>query len=52
MIASGKTVSQVADELSLSVKTVSTYRTRILEKMGMMSNAELTHYAIKNQLVE
>src|SRR2546421_11364608 len=52
MIASGKTVSQVADELSLSVKTVSTYRTRILEKMGMMSNAEMTHYAIKNQLVE
>jgi len=36
----------------LSVKTVSTYRTRILEKMAMTSNAELTHYAIKNQLVE
>src|SRR2546429_536868 len=52
MIASGKTVSQIAEELSLSVKTVSTYRTRILEKTGMMSNAELTHYAIKNQLVE
>ena len=52
MIASGKTVSQIAVELSLSVKTVSTYRTRILEKMGMASNAELTHYAIKNQLVE
>ena len=52
MIASGKTVSRIAVELSLSVKTVSTYRTRILEKMGMMSNAELTHYAIKNQLVE
>src|SRR5437016_10304942 len=52
MIASGRTVSQIADELSLSVKTVSTYRTRILEKMGMTSNAELTHYAIKNELVE
>src|SRR6266480_836273 len=52
MIASGKTVSQIAVELSLSVKTVSTYRTRILEKTGMTSNAELTHYAIKNQLVE
>jgi two-component system invasion response regulator UvrY len=52
MIASGKTVSRIAVELSLSVKTVSTYRTRILEKMGMASNAELTHYAIKNQLVE
>src|SRR6266576_654729 len=52
MIASGKTVGQIAVELSLSVKTVSTYRTRILEKMGMASNAELTHYAIKNQLVE
>src|SRR2546426_6469103 len=44
MIASGKTVSRVAEELSLSVKTVSTYRVRILEKMGMASNAELTHY--------
>jgi len=52
MIASGKTVSQIAVELSLSVKTVSTYRTRILEKTCMTSNAELTHYAIKNQLVE
>jgi len=52
MIASGKTVSRIAEELSLSVKTVSTYRVRILEKMGMASNAELTHYAIKNQLVE
>lgn len=52
MLASGKTVSEVAAELSLSVKTVSTYRTRILEKMGMRTNAELTHYAIKNQLVD
>lgn len=52
LIASGKTVSQVADELALSVKTISTYRARILEKMKMASNAELTHYALQNQLVE
>ncbi len=52
LIASGKTVSQIAKELSLSVKTVSTYRTRIMEKMRMKTNAELTHYAIKSDLVE
>jgi two-component system, NarL family, invasion response regulator UvrY len=52
LIASGKTVSQIAEELSLSVKTISTYRARILEKMAMASNAELTHYAIQNKLVE
>ena len=52
MIASGKTVSEIAEELSLSVKTIDTYRTRILEKMKMRTNAELTHYAIKNKLVE
>ena len=51
-IASGKTVTQIADEASLSVKTISTYRARILEKMRMRSNAEMTHYAIKNQLVD
>ncbi|MEW6713843.1 MAG: response regulator transcription factor [Nitrospirota bacterium] len=51
MIASGKTVSDIADEMSLSVKTISTYRTRILEKMGMKNNAEMTHYAIKKELV-
>ena len=51
LLASGKTVTQVADQLALSVKTVSTYRTRILEKMRMQSNAELTHYAIENKLV-
>ncbi len=50
-IASGKTVSQIAEQLSLSVKTVSTYRSRILEKMRMNTNAELTHYAVKNKLV-
>lgn len=52
MIASGKTVGEIADILYLSVKTVSTYRARILEKMKMRTNAELTHYAIKNRLVE
>jgi two-component system invasion response regulator UvrY len=51
MIASGKRGIDIADELHLSEKTVSTYRTRILEKMNMKSNAELTHYAIKNGLV-
>jgi len=50
-IASGKTVSAIAKELSLSVKTISTYRTRILEKTGMANSAELTHYAIQNKLV-
>lgn len=52
MIASGKTVSDIAAELSLSVKTISMYRTRILQKMKLRHNAELTHYAIKNSLVE
>jgi len=52
MLASGKTVTAVAKELSLSVKTISTYRGRILEKMAMKTNAELTHYAIQNRLVE
>lgn len=51
LIASGKTVSQIAKELSLSVKTISTYRARILEKMHLTTNAELTHYAIKGGLV-
>lgn len=51
MIASGKTVSEIADEMSLSVKTISTYRSRILEKMEMKNNAEMTHYAIKKELV-
>lgn len=51
-IASGKSVSEIASALSLSVKTVSTYRARVLEKMQMKHNAELTHYAIKNHLVD
>jgi len=52
MIASGKTVSQIAEELCLSVKTVSTHRVRILEKMRMKNNAELTNYAIKHELID
>jgi two-component system invasion response regulator UvrY len=52
MIASGKTVSQIAAEIFLSVKTVSTYRARVLEKMGLKSNAELTRYAFDNKLIE
>ena len=52
LIASGKTVSQIADMLALSVRTVSTYRARILEKMQMKSNAEITHYAISSGIVE
>ena len=49
-IASGKTVKEIAGELSLSVKTISTYRARILEKMKMKNNAQLTYYAIHNKL--
>ena len=52
MIASGKTVSTIARELSLSVKTISEYRARLLVKMKLKNSAELTHYAIKNQLIE
>lgn len=52
MIASGKSVSDIAKELSLSVKTISEYRARLLLKMKLRHNAELTHYAIKNELVE
>ena len=52
LIASGKTLKEIAEVLSLSDKTISTYRTRILKKMDMKTNAELTHYAIKNGLVE
>lgn len=52
MIASGLTVGDIAEKLCLSVKTISMYRTRILEKMNLRHNAEITHYAIKNKLVE
>ena len=50
-IASGKTITQIADELSLSHPTISTYRARILQKMGMKTNAEITSYAIRQNLV-
>jgi two-component system invasion response regulator UvrY len=52
MIASGKTVTEIAKLLSLSDKTISTYRARILDKMGMKTNAELTHFAIRIGLVD
>ncbi len=51
MIASGKTVTEIADELVLSTKTISTNRRRALQKMGMKNNAEFTYYAIKEGLV-
>jgi DNA-binding NarL/FixJ family response regulator len=52
LIASGKTVGEIAGLLSLSDKTISTYRARILEKMELHTNAQLTHYAIQNKLVD
>jgi DNA-binding NarL/FixJ family response regulator len=52
MIGDGRTVSEIAVELALSVKTVSTYRARVLEKMEMRTNAELTRYAVRHGLVE
>jgi len=52
LIASGRTVGEIAASLSLSDKTISTYRRRILDKMQLGTNAELTHYAIKNGLVD
>jgi two-component system invasion response regulator UvrY len=52
LITSGKTVKEIAKGMSLSIKTISTYRTRILEKMRMKTNAELIHYGIRNRLVD
>jgi two-component system invasion response regulator UvrY len=52
MIGSGKTISQIAEDLHLSVTTISTYRARILEKMGMATTAELMHYALANDLAD
>jgi DNA-binding NarL/FixJ family response regulator len=52
MIASGVSLTEIADRLHISVKTVSSYRARILEKMQMRSNAELTRYAMTNQLID
>ena len=51
LLVSGRSISEIAGQLHLSVKTVSTHRTRILQKMEMKTNAELTHYVVKNQLV-
>ena len=50
-IASGKTVTEIAKELSLSAKTISTYRARVLEKLGVKNSAEIVQYAIRNGLV-
>ncbi|HWR57637.1 MAG TPA: response regulator transcription factor [Thermodesulfovibrionales bacterium] len=52
LISSGKTVGDIAEKLSLSTKTISTYRARILEKMNMKNNAELTHYSLQHKLVD
>ena len=52
LLASGNTVGGIAEQLSLSVKTISTYRARLLQKMGMSNNAELTRYALENNLVD
>ena len=52
LLAAGRTVKEIAADLALSVKTVSTYRTRILDKLSLRTNAKLIHYAIQHQLVE
>ena len=52
LLASGRSVSRAAEEVCLSVKTVSTYRARILEKMNLKTNADLTLYAVRNRLIE
>jgi DNA-binding NarL/FixJ family response regulator len=51
-LAQGETIGNMAESLSLSVKTVSTYRTRVMEKMGLASNSDLTYYALKNGLIK
>ena len=51
-LANGETIGHMAESMSLSVKTVSTYRTRVMEKMGLASNSDLTYYALKNGLIE
>ncbi len=51
-LAKGETIGHLADSLSLSVKTVSTYRTRVMEKMQLASNSDLTYYALKNGLIQ
>jgi DNA-binding NarL/FixJ family response regulator len=51
-LSAGQLPTEIADELHLSVKTVSTYRARVLEKMAMSNNADMTYYAIKNHLID
>ncbi len=51
-LAGGDTIGHMADSMALSVKTVSTYRTRVMEKMGLHSNSDLTYYALKNGLIQ
>jgi two-component system invasion response regulator UvrY len=51
-LAKGETAGDIAKTLSLSVKTVSTYRTRLMEKMNLSSNSDLTYYALKNKLID
>ena len=51
-LAKGETIGHMADSMSLSVKTVSTYRTRVMEKMKLSSNSDLTYYALKNGLIQ
>lgn len=51
LLASGHSLTQIAEKLTLSVKTISTYRSRILQKMNLKSNVDITHYAIKHKLV-
>jgi len=52
LIASGRTLTEIANELSLSIKTISTYRTRILKKLGLRNTTEIIRYAFKNKIVE
>jgi two-component system, NarL family, invasion response regulator UvrY len=51
-LAKGETIGHMAESMSLSVKTVSTYRTRVMEKMSLASNSDLTYYALKNGLIQ
>ena len=51
-LAQGETIGHIADSLSLSVKTVSTFRTRVMEKLGLATNSDLTYYALKNGLIQ
>jgi two-component system invasion response regulator UvrY len=51
-LAQGETIGAIAESLSLSVKTVSTFRSRVMEKLGLQSNSDLTYYALKNGLIQ